>query len=64
MPEDKGIGSKILGLFVESEGEDKTKDKPELSRFGLRTAAEEVAELARASGAAAEIGRASCRERV
>ncbi|HYV44434.1 MAG TPA: hypothetical protein VFA20_06205 [Myxococcaceae bacterium] len=57
MPEDKGIGSKILGLFVESEGEAKPKDAGELSRFGLKTppksAAEEVAELARASGAPA-----------
>jgi len=55
MPEDKGIGSKILGLFVEHEGEDKPKDSGELSRFGLKTPktpAEEVAELARASGAA------------
>jgi len=51
MPEDKGLGSKILGLFVEHEDEAKTKDR-ELSRFGLRTPAEEVAELARASAAA------------
>lgn len=55
MPEDKGIGSKILGLFVEQDGEGKPKDAGELSRFGLKTPktpAEEVAELARASGAA------------
>jgi hypothetical protein len=56
MPEDKGIGSKILGLFVESEGEAKPEDTGELSRFGLKSppksAAEEVADLARASGAA------------
>lgn len=58
MPEDKGLGSKILGLFVESgDGGDKAKDPQELSRFGLKTggeksAAEEIAELARASGAA------------
>lgn len=56
MPEDKGIGSKILGLFVEHDGEAKPKDDGELSRFGLKTPktpAEEVAELARAAGAAA-----------
>src|SRR3954462_7994019 len=58
MPEEKGLGSKILGLFVESQdGEDKAKEPGELSRFGLKgsgekSAAEEIAELARASGAA------------
>jgi uncharacterized coiled-coil protein SlyX len=59
MPEDKGIGSKILGLFVESEGgEAKPNESGELSRFGLKgasapkTAAEEIAELAKGSGPA------------
>jgi len=54
MPEDKGIGSKILGLFVEKEeGEGQPKDPQELSRFGLpKSPAEEIAELARASSGA------------
>jgi len=54
MPEDKGIGSKILGLFVEKEeGEGQPQDPKELSRFGLpKSPADEIAELARASGAA------------
>ncbi|HEY8209958.1 MAG TPA: hypothetical protein VIG99_20875 [Myxococcaceae bacterium] len=62
MPEDKGLGSKILGLFVDSGGEEgKPKDPKELSRFGLKdggekSAAEEIAELARASGAAPSPG--------
>ena len=59
MPEDKGIGSKILGLFVESENEAKPKESAELSRFGLKTppksAAEEVAELARAASPVAPV---------
>lgn len=57
MPEDKGIGSKILGLFVEKEDDAKSQDR-ELSRFGLGTAADEVAELARASGAPPQPGAA------
>lgn len=50
MPEDKGLGSKILGLFVEKEGGSRDSEP---ARPGPRSAADEIAELARASGAAA-----------
>src|SRR5262245_1657356 len=50
MPEEKGIGSKILGLFVESPDGGSKEGDP--SRPGERSAADEIAELARASGAA------------
>ncbi|HVE81874.1 MAG TPA: hypothetical protein VND93_03465 [Myxococcales bacterium] len=48
MPEEKGIGSKFLGLFVETDSKATEGEPP---RSGSKSAADEIAELARASGA-------------
>lgn len=47
MPEDKGLGAKILGLFVESESKnDPSGDATDAGAQGEKSAAEIVAELA------------------
>ncbi len=46
---DKGLGSKFLGLFVEREGQ--SKGEAEADADAEKTPAEVVAELARKSGA-------------
>jgi hypothetical protein len=55
MPEEKGIGSKILGLFVESGGQEEPSGPP--SSGASRSAADEIAELARQTSAAVPPGR-------
>jgi hypothetical protein len=54
MPEEKGIGSKILGLFVESEGQESptAPPNPPSGPGASKSAADEIAELARQAGTA------------
>src|SRR5688572_19451575 len=57
MPEEKGIGSKILGLFVESEGQGDPSAQPNPPPGASKSAADEIAELARQAGAAPAAGK-------
>lgn len=59
MPEEKGIGSKILGLFVESEGQGdpSAPPNPPPGSGASKSAADEIAELARQTGVAPAAGK-------
>jgi hypothetical protein len=49
MPDDKPLGRRLLGLFVETDPAEKVADEASETSAGERSAADEVAELARAS---------------